>query len=604
MSDLTKDSAITAARRPRNSVRWTLWLLVALLFAGLLPYAANYVTHHPDERHYTNAAIGMLESGDYLTPRYPDGTPRFQKPILSYWLVAGAYRVLGVSPLASRLPFLLVGCGVVWLTYRLGLLVLEDRRAAVVAAAIAACNPLLLIVAPLSIPDIVLCFFVVLSAYGFLGLIAMGRRSPGFYLAAYAGTGLAVATKGLPALSFAGVAWLFALANPWARLKPRELIHLPSMVLGGLLAGAWFVLMYSLHGEKAMAVFFTDQVTGRVSPSIWQVLGHTLLGAALIAGTLFPWNLAALRWRTRKGPGLFSAKHPPGRSGKTDQVLSSQQAQARRLILAWAGMMALMMGMVVNFYPRYALPVLPIVAVALADVLRRSDAEIVARRLRLSLAGGLVVLSAIALLAAGINGILDVGLPGLLLPLMMLVLAAMLTAWARRQAWHDMAVALALLVMLMPLTAYLALRHLALPDQGTQIARALLNHPAEGAETYYLGHPSLAARIRVCSRGRLSIHPALSERPDEYRCFDYVVLPEEERPNLDLRDYRVKRASTGTYRLPPLELARAAFQGRLADYLRSRRRHFLLAVRAAPAGATAVQMAETPQTPDRDVKRQ
>jgi len=599
MSDLTNDSAIAAARRPGDSVPWGLWALIGLLFAGLLPYAANYVTHHPDERHYTNAAIEMLDSGDYLTPRYPDGTARFQKPILSYWLVAGAYRVLGVSPLASRLPFLLVGCGVVWLTYRLGLLVLEDRRAAVVAAAIAACNPLLLVVAPLSIPDIVLCFLVVLSAYGFLGLIAMGRRSPGFYWAAYVGTGLAVATKGLPALSFAGVAWLFALANPRARVKPRELIHLPSMILGGMLAGGWFLLMYSIHGEEAMAVFFTDQVTGRVSPSGWRVLGHTLLGAAVIAGTLFPWNLVA----TKKGPGLFCRNGPKGASHKINQVPFSQQTQARRLILAWAGMMALMMGTVVNFYPRYALPVLPIVAVALADVLRRADAEVVARRLRLALAGGLVVLTAIGLLAAGINGLLDMGLQGLLLPLMVLVLGAVLTAWARRRAWQDMAVALAAIVMLMPLTAYLALRHLALPDQGTQIARALLNHPAQRAAAYYVGHPSLAARIRVCSGGRLTIHSGSAERPDEYRRFDYVVLPEEERANLDLREYRVERASTGTHRLPPLQLARAAFQGRLADYLRSRRRHFLLAVRAARCGGTAVHIAETPQPPDRGVKR-
>jgi hypothetical protein len=387
------------------------------------------------------------------------------------------------------------------------------------------------------------------------------------------------------------VAWLFALANPWARLKIRELVHLPSMVLGGLLAGAWFMLMYSFHGEEAMAVFFTDQVTGRVSPSGWRVLGHTLLGAAVIAGTLFPWNLAALHWRLRG-------------QGTTADPLRPQQAQARRLILAWAGTMAVMMGTVVNFYPRYALPVLPIVGVALADVLRRADAEVVGRRLRLALAGGLVVLAAIALLAAGINGLPDAGLQGLLLPLMVLVLGATLTVWARRRAWQDTAVALALLVMLMPLAAYLALRHLALPDQGTQIARAVLAYPAESAETYYVGHPSLAARIRVCSRGKVGIHAGSAESPEEYRRFDYVVLPEEERPNLDLRGYRVERASTGTHRLPPRELARAAFQGRLADYVRSRRRHFLLAVRAAPAGDTAVQIAETPQQPDRGVRRQ
>jgi len=568
--------------QPSATHRASLCLVTGALFLGMLPYAANYITHHPDERHYTNAAIGMLESGDYFTPRYPDGSLRMQKPILTYWLVAGSYRLLGVSPLASRLPFLLVGCGVVWLTYRLALLVLEDRRAAVAAAAVAACNPLLLVVAPLSIPDMLLCFFTVLSAYGFLGLIAMGRRSPGFYLAAYVGTGLAVATKGLPALAFAGVAWLFALANPWARLKLRELVHLPSMILGGLLAGGWFFLMYCLHGDEALAVFFTDQVTGRVSPSVGRVLGYAILGAVVIAGSLFPWNLAALRWPRR---GRVTGPEPPG----------AQQAQARRLILAWAVAMALMMGTVVNFYPRYALPVLPILAVAMADALRRADAEVVRRRLRPALAGGLVLLALVAVVASAVNGRLAVGLPDLLLPLSVLLCGAVLAARALRRDWHDMAVAMAVLVMLMPLTAYLALRHLALPDQGTQIARALLDQPAEGATAYYVGHPSLAARIRVCSGGRLTVYPGSAGRPEEYRRFDYIVLPEEDRATLNLQGYRFERASTGVHRMPPGEVARAALQGRLAGYVRSRRRHFLLAVRAMPPDVRAEMVAETPQ---------
>ena len=31
--------------------------LLTLFFFALTPYVANYVTHHPDERHYTDAAI-------------------------------------------------------------------------------------------------------------------------------------------------------------------------------------------------------------------------------------------------------------------------------------------------------------------------------------------------------------------------------------------------------------------------------------------------------------------------------------------------------------------------------------------------------------------
>ena len=72
----------------------------------------------------------MRQTGDYMVPRHPDGSPRFEKPILTYWLVAASYALLGVSPLSSRLPFLVAGCGVLWLTYRLAELLFERRRVA------------------------------------------------------------------------------------------------------------------------------------------------------------------------------------------------------------------------------------------------------------------------------------------------------------------------------------------------------------------------------------------------------------------------------------------------------------------------------------------
>jgi 4-amino-4-deoxy-L-arabinose transferase-like glycosyltransferase len=90
---------------------------VLLLFGvGLWPFSASFVAHHPDERHYTDAALWMLRNGDFLIPHCADGSLRFEKPILTYWVIAASYAVFGISPLSSRLPFLLAGCGVLWLT--------------------------------------------------------------------------------------------------------------------------------------------------------------------------------------------------------------------------------------------------------------------------------------------------------------------------------------------------------------------------------------------------------------------------------------------------------------------------------------------------------
>ena len=59
-----------------------------------------------DENFYFQGSKNMLESGDWLTPRYY-GKPRFQKPFLYYWLVAVSFKIFGTrgSPFVS-------GCGI------------------------------------------------------------------------------------------------------------------------------------------------------------------------------------------------------------------------------------------------------------------------------------------------------------------------------------------------------------------------------------------------------------------------------------------------------------------------------------------------------------
>ena len=38
----------------------------------------------------------MIEANDFLNPTF-NYLPRFNKPVLSYWIVAGFYQVFGVS---------------------------------------------------------------------------------------------------------------------------------------------------------------------------------------------------------------------------------------------------------------------------------------------------------------------------------------------------------------------------------------------------------------------------------------------------------------------------------------------------------------------------
>ncbi len=56
-----------------------------------------------DEARYVEASREMIESGNYLIPHF-NYEPRYQKPILIYWLQTSAMRVFGGSEFAARLP--------------------------------------------------------------------------------------------------------------------------------------------------------------------------------------------------------------------------------------------------------------------------------------------------------------------------------------------------------------------------------------------------------------------------------------------------------------------------------------------------------------------
>ncbi|HZJ30980.1 MAG TPA: hypothetical protein VFD21_05395, partial [Vicinamibacterales bacterium] len=80
-------------------------LLLVLLAAAVVPFfvrLADSSIWDANEAYYVETPREMLESGDYLNPSF-NYEPRFNKPVLSYWIVAGMYRVFGVSIAVERL---------------------------------------------------------------------------------------------------------------------------------------------------------------------------------------------------------------------------------------------------------------------------------------------------------------------------------------------------------------------------------------------------------------------------------------------------------------------------------------------------------------------
>ncbi|MEG4876721.1 ArnT family glycosyltransferase, partial [Microcoleus sp. CZ3-B4] len=84
-------------------------LLLSLLWLGAIGFVAflwnlgNIGLVDETEPLFAEAARQMTVTGDWITP-YFNGETRFDKPPLIYWLMAVAYRTLGVNEWAVRLP--------------------------------------------------------------------------------------------------------------------------------------------------------------------------------------------------------------------------------------------------------------------------------------------------------------------------------------------------------------------------------------------------------------------------------------------------------------------------------------------------------------------
>jgi len=552
--------------------------LLPLFLAGLLPFAMQFVVHHPDERHYTDAAIGMLQGGDFLVPQHADGSPRFEKPIFTYWVVAGSYALLGVSPLASRLPFLLAGGAALWLTYRLALLLFDKPHVARLAALIWFCHPLLLLSATRSMPDVLLCLFLLATAYGLLGVL-LAERPPCWklYLAAYGGAGLAAATKGLPVLALVLFSAAFARFNPWQPRSLRLLLHAPSMTVGLVLALGWFFL---LGAERSAAVqtFWDDQVQHRLDADYSRLPEQLGLAVGVMTLTFLPWALPLLPF----GRARQERPRPPCPG-------NAKHAQARRFIMLWTLFMALLMSLTVKFSVRYQLLVAPFLAILLADALDRADPVRLRRWFQWLLGGALVALLALA------GGVTLMTLPPTVAALDVLPLAGagllvvVLAVVGLRGADWSAASCLGVALFLMMPLGLLAGRRFILPDQGAQIAASLADLGClRQGPIAFVGGPGLASKVRVCSGGQAQLVQCRAGPPDPLGNHAVAIVRREAAAGLERSGCVVMPLSAGYRDLPPARLAAAIVRGALPAFLAAHKEEFQLVIYTTPADEPAV----------------
>ncbi len=499
--------------------------LLMLFFVGLLPFAARFLLHYPDERHYTDGAIRMVREGNWLVPKTPEGFPRFKKPILAYWVVAASYKLGGINVLASRLPFLLIGCATLWLTYLLALRIHGKSSAAILAVLILLSHPQFILCSTRSLPDALLCFSILLGAYGFMRLIVLGEKSAGAFWAAYIGAALAVLSKGLLGIGFVVFAWVFA----WSRTKKlstlRELFHWPSMLAGLIVAFGWFGAVLVLHGQEVWADFWGDQVSGNLGGAWWAPGYRMLLFILILVVNFLPWSLTFLEALVRK---------------KFTRVPTPSERAAGWFILAWTTMLIVIFSLGTNVSTRYLLPAAPLLAVFLGWKLENTTDELLFSIKRLAKVF-FVIFAASAILVLVISAQLAGWKVSLLLLLVILLLAGALALAAFRGWELTSSETLAVTIFLFFPLVSLSLQQLVLPSKAEQIVNGLQRfNSGRNQDVLFMGSSADASQIHVCSKGNIQIlAKQLSDLSTAGRSA-IVVFPEHDRATVLDNGYRLR----------------------------------------------------------------
>lgn len=360
--------ATPAARRLAASA-WA--LLVLVLVMARLGAAPLFDV---DEGAFAEATREMVASGDYGFPTL-DGAPRFDKPILIYWLQAASVRVLGANEWALRLPsalcFWLWCLATAWFAGRRW-----GWRTGLLAGTVLATSAGPLVIGRACTADALLDLLLALTLFDAWRHLETGRRAP--LLRAYLWIGLGLLAKGPIALiipAAASLLYLAVLRSPgrWLRVAfdPWGWVVLLAV------AGPWYGYALQRHGMDFVNGFLVKHNVARYASTLEKHGGSLFYYLLMVPVLLLPWSallpraVRALRQGGRSSPGWF--------------------------LLAWAGFVVAFFSLSGTKLPHYVLYGSTPLALGLALALERSGVGP-----RRAVAGAIAVLLSVLLIGPGI----------------------------------------------------------------------------------------------------------------------------------------------------------------------------------------------------------
>lgn len=339
----------------------------------------------PDEPRYAQVAREMLERGDFITPTI-GGQPWFEKPVLTYWLIAACMRWLGVTELAARLPSALLATLTACVLYltgrrlissRLGLLSALALIISVMFASFAhGASTDMPLAAVMSIG--LCCFFLFDNEEN-------ERWQRRFILAAFGCWGLAVLAKGLVGILLPAVIIGPYLLATHQIGKLRKMQLLLGLMLFLLVVSVWYVPVTIKHGWMFINEFFISHHFQRFTTPKFHHPGPIYYFIPVILVGIFPWPAFLI-------------------SAVSRLRLSERKSAEPMLRLRWFCAMWILVPLVFfslsqSKLPGYILPVVPAAALLVGSELDRLIRQGMDRALKFAL-----YITPVLFLGIGIGG--------------------------------------------------------------------------------------------------------------------------------------------------------------------------------------------------------
>jgi membrane-associated phospholipid phosphatase len=258
-----------------------------------------------DEAVFAEATREMLETGDLITPTY-NYAPRYDKPILFYWLMAAAFSVFGTNEFAARFWPALAGSALVAMTFGFAHAA-AGLRFALVSALILATSVEMIALARLAITDMILTFFIAASLYGFYLALTNsdGAHSGRWSLIGWAAAGLAVLTKGPIGILFPlAIVSIFIAAS--GKFRARFALR-PAIGVGlfSLIALPWYAIETWITNGAFLEAFLGKHNVERYLSVNSGHEGPWYYYLIVILAGFFPWSAflpAAVKsaWKERR----------------------------------------------------------------------------------------------------------------------------------------------------------------------------------------------------------------------------------------------------------------------------------------------------------------